>query len=84
VCEYAQKLQLPLTASSSVLFVVYIPYVASVVKCAASFDLIQFLAKDVELQDPFKDGCIYRDMMFFHGNAEVFAWILQASNLTHQ
>jgi len=45
---------------------------------------MQFLSKDVELQDPFEDGRIYRDMRFFNGNAEAFAWILQASNSTHQ
>jgi hypothetical protein len=47
-------------------------------------DLIQFLAQDVQLLDPFEETSKEGSWVSFRGNAETFAWLLQVSNCTYQ
>jgi hypothetical protein len=47
-------------------------------------DLVQFLAQDVQLLDPFEETSKEGDWVWFHGNTKTFAWLLRASNCTYQ
>jgi len=47
-------------------------------------DLVQFLAQDVELQDPFENKCVREEWTFCEWDANTFAWLLQKSNSTYQ
>ena len=47
-------------------------------------ELVQWLAQDVELLDPFEETSNKGDWITFRGNPQTFAWLLQASNSTYQ